>query len=83
MMFSIIYVSDLLLWLQDMTSKERQVQSTPSSPGVSLENEINKPRDLGTERDGEVGQRIVKQTQYYTMICFERRSADKIFEFLV
>ena len=29
---------------------------------------------------------IVKQTQYYTdyrMICVERRSADKIFEFLV
>lgn len=26
---------------------------------------------------------IVKQTQYYRMICVERRSADKIFEFLV
>ena len=50
MMLSIICVSDLLLWLQDMTSKERQVQSTPSSPGVSLENERDKPRDLGTAR---------------------------------
>ena len=50
MTFSIIYVRDILLWLQDMTSKERQVQSTPSSPGVSLENEINKPRDLGTAK---------------------------------
>ena len=26
---------------------------------------------------------IVEQTQYYRMICVERRSAHKIFEFLV
>ena len=50
MMLSITCASDLFLWLQDMTLKERQVQSTPSSPGVSLENEMDKPRDLGTAR---------------------------------
>lgn len=65
-------------------------RETSSSPGVSLENEMDKPRDLGTAR---LVKRLISknaaffsflaQIQYNRMICVERRSADITFEFAV